>query len=128
MKAGRKTQILTEGELPIMKVLWNNGAMFVRQIVEQYPDPRPHPNTVSTMLKILEEKGHVGHKQIGNSYIYHAVTKKEDVGERSLNALIGNFFDNSYKSFVSTLVNNERLTLDELKEIIELIEQERENG
>ena len=128
MKAGRKTQILTEGELPIMKALWKNGPMFVRQIVEQYPDPRPHPNTVSTMLKILEEKGHVGHKQIGNSYIYNAVTKKEEVGERSLNALIGNFFDNSYKSFVSTLVNDERLTVEDLKEIIELIEQERENG
>lgn len=128
MKAGRKTQILTEGELPIMKALWNNGPMLVRQIVEQYSEPRPHPNTVSTLLKILEEKGHVAHEQIGNSYIYHAVTRKEEVGHRSLNALIGNFFDNSYKSFVSTLVSDEKLTVEELKEIIELIEHKRENG
>lgn len=111
-----------------MKALWANGPMLVRQILECYPEPRPHQNTVATLVKILEEKGHVGHEVIGNSHRYYAITPKETVRERSLSALIGDFFDNSYKSVVSSLVGDEKLSVDELKEIIEMIEKRNENG
>ncbi len=59
MKAGRKRQVLTEKEAPIMQMLWEHGPMFVREMVELYDEPRPHFNTVSTQVRILEEKGWV---------------------------------------------------------------------
>lgn len=62
MKAGRKPQILTEKELVIMRMLWEHGPMFVREMLEIYPEPKPHFNTVSTIVRILEDKGHVGHE------------------------------------------------------------------
>ncbi len=64
MKAGRKPQILTEKELVIMRMLWEHGPMFVREMLEIYPEPKPHFNTVSTIVRILEDKGHVGHEVV----------------------------------------------------------------
>lgn len=127
MKQRKKSKILTEGELPIMKALWEKGPLYARQIVDQYPDPKPHQNTVATILKILEEKGHVGHEAIGNAHIYHAVTPKEEVRRKSLGNLISDFFDNSYKGVVSALIGEEKLSIEELKEIIEMVEKNKEN-
>ena len=67
MKAGRKPQILTEKELVIMRMLWEHGPMFVREMLEIYPEPKPHFNTVSTIVRILEDKGHVGHEVVAIS-------------------------------------------------------------
>lgn len=123
MKPGRKPQALTERELQLMKILWEcPEGMFVRQIVELHPEPRPHVNTVATILKILEEKGHVGHDVIGNSHRYHALTEKDDFRDRSLRSLIGDFFGNSYKSVVSALVKEEKISVDELQEIIDMVQ------
>lgn len=125
MKAGRKKQVLTEKESQIMQMLWQHGAMFVREMVELYPEPRPHVNTVSTTVRILEEKGYVGHEQVGGSYRYFAIARMEDFRERSLTDLIRNYFNNSYKSAVSALVEDEKISVDELREIIDLIERKQ---
>ncbi len=105
-----------------MQMLWDGGPMFVREMLERYPEPRPHVNTVSTIVRILEEKGHVAHEAIGGSHRYHAVARKEDFRERSLRTLVGNFFNNSYKSAVSALVEEEKISVDELREIIDMVE------
>ena len=75
MKPGRKRQVLTEKEAPIMHMLWENGSMFVREMVELYPEPKPHFNTVSTLVRILEDKGYVGHEVVGTSHRFYAVAK-----------------------------------------------------
>ncbi len=127
MKAGRKRQILTEKETPIMQMLWECGPMFVREMVELYPEPRPHFNTVSTLVRILEEKGYVGHEKLGNSHRFFAIAKKSDFSRRSLTDVIRDYFNNSYKSAVSALVEEEKISVEELREIIDLIESKRKN-
>ena len=123
MKPGRKRQVLTEKEAPIMHMLWENGAMFVREMVELYPEPKPHFNTVSTLVRILEDKGYVGHEVVGTSHRFYAVAKKQDFRDRSLSDVIRDYFDNSYKSVVSALAQEEKISVEELREIIDLVER-----
>lgn len=125
MKAGRKRQMLTEKEAVIMNILWDNGPLFVREILERYPEPRPHFNTVATTVRILEDKGYVNHEVLGGSHRFHAVALKEDFRERTFADFIRNYFAGSYKSAVSALVEEEKLSVDELKEIIDLIENQK---
>lgn len=124
MKSGRKAQQITERELDLMKILWEApDGLLVREIVERHPEPRPHVNTVATLIKILEEKGHVSHKTEGNAFRYFAVTAKTELRNRSLKTLISDFFGNSYKSAVSALVEDEKLSVEDLQEIIKMIEK-----
>lgn len=124
MKSGRKAQQITDRELDLMKILWENpDGLLVREIVERHPEPRPHVNTVATLIKILEEKGHVSHTIEGNAFRYHAVTPQKELRNRSMKSLINNFFGNSYKSAVSALVEDEKISVADLHEIIEMIEK-----
>ena len=125
MKAGRKRQVLTEKEAQIMQMLWSRGPMFVREMVELYAEPKPHVNTVSTTVRILEDKGYVSHEPVGGSHRYYAVARMEDFRARSLTDLVRNYFNNSYKSAVSALVEDEKISVDELREIIDLIERKQ---
>lgn len=122
MKAGRKRQMLTERESVIMNMLWREGPLFVREMVERYPEPRPHFNTVATTVRILEDKGYVAHEVLGGSHRFRAVAEKNDFRDRSLAEVIRNYFDNSYKSAVSALVEEEKISVEELREIIDIIE------
>lgn len=106
-----------------MQMLWEHGPMFVREMVELYDEPRPHFNTVSTQVRILEEKGYVGHEVVGISHRFYAIARKEDFRNRSLAGVIRDYFDNSYKNVVSALAEEEMISVDELREIIELVER-----
>ncbi len=123
MKAGRKREILTEKESIIMGMLWDEGPLFVREMVERYPEPRPHFNTVATLVRILEGKGYVSHEVIGNSHRFFAIVDKSKFRERGISEVIKKYFDNSYKKAVSALVEEEKLSLDDLRDIIRLIEE-----
>ncbi|MBD5346659.1 MAG: BlaI/MecI/CopY family transcriptional regulator [Bacteroides sp.] len=125
MKAGRKKQILTEKETTIMNLLWNNGPMFVREIVAHMDEPRPHFNTVATQVRLLEEKGYVAHEVFGNSHRFYAVVEKDNFRKQSLAQVIRNYFDNSYKNVVSALAKEEKISVEELQEIIELMERNK---
>ena len=129
MKAGRKKQELTEKEAVIMNLLWDNGPLFVREMIDLYPEPKPHFNTVSTTVRILEGKGYVGHEVLGNSHRFYAIADKSDFRSRSLSAVIRDYFGNSYKSAVSALAEEEKISVEELKEIIDIIEsRNKEKG
>lgn len=128
MKAGRKPQTLTDKEALIMNILWDNGPLFVREILELYPEPKPHFNTVATTVRILQDKGYVAHEVIGPSHRFHAVARREDFSRRSFTDLIRNYFAGSYKSAVSALVEDEKISVDELREIIELIESKNQKS
>lgn len=128
MKAGRKPQILTDKEAVIMNILWDNGPLFVREILELYPEPKPHFNTIATTVRILEGKGYVAHEELGTSHRFSAVAKKEDFRDKSLAEVIRNYFGNSYRNVVSALAEEEKISADELREIIDLIESKGKNN
>lgn len=119
----RKKQALTPREEELMQLLWDNGPMYVRELVQLYPDPKPHVNTVSTVVRTLEEKGYVNHEAAGTGYKYFAVAQKEDLADKTLNNVIKGYFNNSYLNAVSTLVKTEKISVDELRELIDLIEK-----
>ncbi len=123
MKKEEKKIELTEKEEELMKFFWQRGPLFVREIVELYDEPRPHFNTISTFVRNLEAKGYVAHKEYGKTYQYYAVAPVEDYRRRSLGNVIKDFFNNSYLGAVSALVEEEKLSLDELKELIEKVEK-----
>lgn len=128
MRAGRKKQVLTEKERFIMNLLWENGPMFVRELLEHYPEPRPHFNTVATLVRILEGKGYVSHEVVANSHRFFATVDKTDFQKQGIADVIRNYFNNSYKMAISALVEDDKLTVDELKEIIEYIENKNSHG
>lgn len=122
MKAGRKKQILTEKESILMNMLWDNGPLFVRDMVALYPEPKPHFNTIATTIRILEGKGHVGHEAFASCHRFFAIAQRDDFREKSLAEVIRNYFGNSYKNAVSALVSDDKITVDELREIINMVE------
>ena len=115
---------LTNKEKEIMELYWQHGPMFVRELQEHYAEPRPHFNTLSTMVRLLEKNGFLGHKQFGNTYQYYALVTEKEYGRSSLAGVIRNYFDNSYLSAVSSFVKEEKISVDELKQLIEQIEND----
>lgn len=106
-----------------MRLLWEHGPMFVSSLLELYPEPKPHFNTVSTVIRRLEAKGFVAHNEISGSFQYYPVAKMETFRSRSLGRIIKSYFKGSYYGAVSTLVAEEKITADELRELLELVEQ-----
>ena len=113
---------LSAREEEIMGYFWEKGPLFVKEIVELYDEPRPHFNTLSTFVRGLEEKGFVSHRAFGNSYQYYALVSREDVKKKTLKGVIGKYFNNSYLGLVSSLVKEEEISLNELKELIREVE------
>lgn len=113
---------LTKKEAEIMNLFWEHGPMFVRELRELYPEPRPHVNTLSTMVRILESNGYLSHKAFGSSYQYSPLVSRDEYSRNSLSGVVSSYFGNSYLRAVSTLVREEKITVDELKQLIEQIE------
>ncbi len=118
---------MTAKEEEIMNLFWNKGEMYVKQILELFPEPKPHYNTVSTMVRMLEEKGYLGYRAFGNTYQYYPLITKEECSNKNLRGMIRNHFGNSFKRVVSTFVEEEDLSLEELKELIREIESQRKS-
>jgi predicted transcriptional regulator len=113
---------LTNKEKEIMELYWQHGPMFVRELQEHYAEPRPHFNTLSTLVRILEKHGFLAHRQIGNSYQYYPLVTEKEYGRSSIAGVIKNYFGDSYLSAVSSFVKEEKVSVDELKELIREIE------
>ena len=118
-----KMKRLTTKEKEIMELYWQHGPLFVKELLEYYDEPRPHFNTLSTTVRILEKKGFLDHKQFGTSYQYFPTISERDYGRSSLTGIIKNYFDDSYLSAVSSFVKEEKISVEELKELIDEIEQ-----
>lgn len=112
---------LTEIETFIMEQFWKNGALTVSELWEFYPDPKPHVNTISTRVRILENDGMIGHSKEGTGFRYHAAVSREEYANGNLGSLVSNCFGNSYISAVSALVDNEKISVDELEELVRQI-------
>ena len=113
---------LTRKEEEIMNHFWDRGAMFVKELLELYAEPKPHFNTLSTMVRTREANGYVNHKAYGNSYQYFPVISREEYAGSSFKGIISNYFNNSYLNAVSALVKEEKISIEELKELIQQIE------
>ena len=115
---------LTKKEEEIMGLFWRKGALFVRELVELYPEPKPHFNTLSTMVHALEAKGYLSHNSYGSTYQYFPIVTEEEFRNGNLKGVITKYFENSYMSAVSTLVKEEKISVEELKELISQIEHQ----
>ena len=113
---------LTAKEEEIMGFFWEKGPLFVKELLAFYSDPKPHFNTLSTIVRGLEEKGYLSHEAFGNTYRYFAVVSNEEFRSRTLKGVISKYFDNSYLSAVSSLVKKEEISVDELKQLIQEVE------
>jgi predicted transcriptional regulator len=106
-----------------MSFFWDKGPLFVKQIHDGYPEQKPHYNTLSTIVRGLEEKEFLGHTAYGNTHQYYALFSKENYRRSSLKGVISKYFNNSYRRVVTTLIEEEELTIDELKSLIREVEE-----
>lgn len=114
---------LTTKEEEIMGFYWEKGPLFVKEMLAFYDEPRPHFNTLSTIVRGLEEKGFLAHQTFGNTYQYYAIVSEEDFRKGTLKNVINKYFNNSYVNAVSSLVQEEDISLDDLKQLIKDVEQ-----
>lgn len=115
---------LTAKEEELMHYFWKHGALFVRDLVELSSEPKPHFNTLSTFVRTLEGKGYLAHKVFGNTFQYYAVVSEEEFSRRSLGCVIRRYFKNSYLNAVSALVEEEKISVDDLQKLIRQIESQ----
>ena len=114
---------LTRKEEELMKILWKLKKAFVKDIVEEYPDPKPHYNTVSSLVRLLQDKGVIGYKQYGNTYQYFPLMSKEEYRHSFMKQVVSDYFDNSVKSAVAFFVKEKDLSDEEIEELIKLIRE-----
>jgi len=110
-----------------MQELWELEKGFVNDIMDRLPDPKPAYNTVSTIVRILEQKGFIAHKAYGRTHEYFPLVNKEDYSREYLNNFTRNYFSNSYKALASFFANSENLSIKELEEIKVLVEEQIKN-
>ncbi|MDA3880815.1 MAG: BlaI/MecI/CopY family transcriptional regulator [Prolixibacteraceae bacterium] len=118
---------LTKREEELMNILWEKEAMFVKEVIQLLPDPKPHYNTISTIIRGLEEKGFIDHKQYGNTHRYFALISKDDYGKGTMKDFISKYFNHSYSSVVSMFVEEEEISTEEIKKLIEQVESSSKN-
>ena len=117
-------QKLTNKEEELMQLFWAHGAMFVKDIVQMYDEPKPHFNTISTMVRTLETKGFLDHEAFGNTYRYFPIISHEEFSKGVLGSVVTRYFDNSYKHVVSALIEEEKISVKELEELIRKVQNQ----
>ncbi|HNY52436.1 MAG TPA: BlaI/MecI/CopY family transcriptional regulator [Bacteroidales bacterium] len=119
MRRLAKNQYLTRAEEEIMQIIWDMKNAIVKDIRMRFDEPRPARNTVSTVVRVLEKKGFVGHKAYGNTHLYHPLVSKEEYSKRQLNKLLAGYFDNSFSALASFFAKEQDLSISELEELLE---------
>tara|TARA_R110002049_G_scaffold232047_2_gene404595 strand:+ start:5236 stop:5595 length:360 start_codon:yes stop_codon:yes gene_type:complete len=114
---------LTNKEEEIMHILWKLEEAFVKDVLAEIKTDKPHYNTLSTIIRNLEDKGYVAYNAYGKTHQYYPIVTKEDYRKGFMNTAINNYFNNSYKNMVSFFAKEEKISVAELKEIIDLIEK-----
>jgi len=115
---------LTRAEEEVMQILWQLGQGVVHDLLERFPEPKPAYNTVSTIIRILEQKGFINHKAYGRTYVYFPLISKKDYTKSYFRSMVANYFGNSYKSLASFFTKEESLSIEELEAIQKLIGEE----
>jgi len=115
-------QKLTNKEEEIMQILWKLKKAFVKEVQAEITEDQPHYNTLSTIIRNLEEKGFVAHIAFGNTHQYYPIVTLENYSKKYMKTAIDNYFNSSYKNMVSFFAKEEKISADELREILAMIE------
>lgn len=116
---------LAKREEQIMQVFWDVEKAFIRDIIPLLPDPKPHYNSVATIVKILEEKGFLGHEVVGNMFCYFSLVEREDYQKHVLKDVVSQYFNNSYPRMLAFFAKEQNLSEEELTEIVDLIKAKK---
>jgi len=114
----------TRAEEQVMQVLWKIKKGFVKDILEHFEEPRPAYNTVSTIVRILQDKGFVNHKAYGRTHEYYPVVSKDDYSKTHLSIFVDNYFSNSFGKMVSFFAREKKISVKEMEEIMKIMKGE----
>ena len=117
---------LTRKEEEAMKILWKARRGFVKDLLELYNDPKPHYNTLSSLVRGLEDKGYVKHRAYGKNHQYYPSVTREEYRKGFMKNVVKDYFGSSYKNVVSFIVDEKKISTDDLKEMIRIIEKGKE--
>ena len=120
-------QKLAKREEQIMQVLWKLEKAFVKEIVTAFPAPKPHYNSVSTMVRILADKGFIGHHAFGKTHQYFPIISKETYQKEAVGEVLEKYFDNSYSKMVAYFAEQENISQGELENILEMIKNNKKS-
>lgn len=115
---------LTTAEEEVMHILWDLGKGFVKDVIDHMPDPKPPYNTVSTVIRVLERKEFISHRQYGNTYEYYPAVSKDDYAKVHFKGFLSDYFNNSFPKMAAFFARENNLTMKELEEIMRLTEEE----
>ncbi|MDY6277380.1 MAG: BlaI/MecI/CopY family transcriptional regulator [Bacteroidales bacterium] len=118
-------QKLTAKEEMLMSIFWQHGDLFIRDLISYIPEPKPHYNTVATLVKFLEEKGFVEREPMANSFRYKVKISERQYRGSTVSDVVSKYYDNSYTSLVSQFVEEDKMNLEDLKALIKSIENAR---
>ena len=116
---------LAKREEQIMQAFWDLEKAFIRDVIPHLPNPKPHYNSVATIVKILEEKGFLDHEAVGNVYSYFPKVTREEYQKHDMKDIVQKYFDNSYPRMLAFFAKEQNLSEDELKEILEMIKSDK---
>jgi len=119
-----KNMQLTKAEEQIMQIMWELGEGLVKDIRDRFNDPKPARNTVSTMVRILEKKGYVGHKTYGNVYLYYPLISREEYSKSQLFGLLASYFNNSFPAMASCFARENDLSVKDIDELLADVRKE----
>ena len=123
-KSKQSYRELTKAEEQVMQILWEKQPALVHDILREFDEPRPAYNTVSTIIRILEQKGFVGHKAYGRTHEYFTLISKKDYSSTHFSHFLKNYFGNSFQSLASSFASEKKLSIRELEEIQKAIHEE----
>jgi len=124
MQQNKIPRELTRAEEEVMQILWELGKGFVKDLVERYKEPRPAYNTVSTLIRILEQKGFVGHTAYGKTHEYYPLISKDEYRKQSLNNMLSNYFSGSFKQLVSFFAREGKMDRKDMEDILNAMKNE----
>ena len=116
---------LTKAEEEVMQLLWQLQKANVAAIIKELPEPKPAYNTVSTIIRILEDKGFVNHEKVGKGHVYFPLVQKSEYSHQSMNKLVDGYFQGSFKSMVSFFMKKNDISMSELEDIMKHIKEEK---
>ena len=122
-----KDQKLTVAEKDLMEIIWQKNTAFMKDIIEEYPEPKPATTTIATLLKRMQNKDLIGYKTYGNSRQYFPKVSKEVYFKEEMTSMIDKFFNSSASQFASFFTSNTKMSQSELKQLRDLIDQKIEN-
>lgn len=107
-----------------MQIVWENDKMFIKDIVEAIPDPKPAYNTVGTFLKILESKGFVSRTKVGNTFAYSALVPKKAYTRKFINGFLSSYFEGSAEKLFSFMVQEKKLDIDQVEDLMKKLKDD----